>query len=69
MGDVMGGWMLGKGAIAVADGRAGDEAFAKSRIALAAHFAETVLARVPGQVAGVTCGSSNLELLTAATLG
>jgi alkylation response protein AidB-like acyl-CoA dehydrogenase len=69
MGDVMGGWMLGKGALAAADGRAGDEAFAKSRVALASHFAETVLARAPGQVAGVTCGSSDLELLTAATLG
>jgi hypothetical protein len=69
MGDVVGGWMLGKGALAVADGRAGDEAFAMSRIALASHFAETVLARAPGQVAGVTCGSSNLELMTAATLG
>jgi alkylation response protein AidB-like acyl-CoA dehydrogenase len=69
MGDVMGGWMLSRGALAAADGRAGDEAFAKSRVALASHFAETVLARAPGQVAGVTCGSSDLELLTAATLG
>ena len=69
MGDVVGGWMLGKGALAAADGRAGDEASAKSRIALASHYADTVLARAPGQVAGVTCGAGDLEAMTAATLG
>jgi len=69
MGDVMGGWLLGKGALAAAQGRAGDETYAGARIALAAHFAETVLAQVPGQMAGVTAGAAGLEALTAAALG
>ena len=69
MGDVIGGWLLAKGALAAAEGRAGDEAFARTRIALAAHFAETVLAQAPGQVAGVTAGAAGLETLTAAALG
>jgi alkylation response protein AidB-like acyl-CoA dehydrogenase len=68
-GEVIGGWLLAKGALAAADGRAGDETFAQSRIGLAARYAETVLAQAPGQVAGITAGAAGLEALTAAALG
>ena len=68
-GDVMGGWLLAKGALAAAEGRAGDEAYAQGKIGLAAHYAETALAQVPGQVAGVTAGAGTLEALSAAVLG
>jgi alkylation response protein AidB-like acyl-CoA dehydrogenase len=63
MGEVTGGWLLAKGAMAAAEGRAGDERYAAGRIGLAAHFAETVLARAPGQVAGVVAGADGLEAL------
>jgi len=69
MGEVAGGWLLAKGALAAAEGRAGDETFARSRISLASHFAETVLAQAPGQLAGITAGAAALEALTAAALG
>jgi len=69
MGDVIGGWLLAKGAMAAVEGRAGDEAYAAMRIGLAARFAETVLAQAPGQVAGVTAGAAGLETMTAAALG
>jgi alkylation response protein AidB-like acyl-CoA dehydrogenase len=69
MGDVMGGWLLAKAALAAAAGRAGDEAFARTRIGLAQHYAETVLARAPGQAAGVMQGAAALEAMTAEGLG
>jgi hypothetical protein len=64
-GDVMGGWALAKGALAAAEGRAGDDAYAAGKIGLAARYAETVLAQAPGQVAGVTAGAAGLEALGA----
>jgi alkylation response protein AidB-like acyl-CoA dehydrogenase len=67
-GDVMGGWFLAKGALAAAEGRAGDETFAQGRIGLAARYAETVLAQVPGQIAGVIAGAAGLEALGADVL-
>jgi alkylation response protein AidB-like acyl-CoA dehydrogenase len=69
MAEVIGGWLLAKGAQAAADGRAGDETYARSRIGLAGHYAETVLAQASGQVAGVIAGAAGLEALTAAALG
>jgi alkylation response protein AidB-like acyl-CoA dehydrogenase len=69
MGDVVGGWLLGKGAIAAAEGRAGDEAYGTARIGLAAHYAETVLALAPGQTPGITTGAAALLALDAAALG
>jgi alkylation response protein AidB-like acyl-CoA dehydrogenase len=69
MGDTVGGWLLGKGALAAADGRAGDEAYGAARIALAAHYAETVLAQVPGQTPAVIAGAGVLLSLDAAALG
>ena len=69
MGDVIGGWLLGRGALAAADGRAGDEAYAGARIGLCGHYAETVLAQVPGQTPSVTTGAAGLLALDAAALG
>jgi hypothetical protein len=69
MGETAGGWLLGKGAIAAADGRAGDEAYGNARVALASHYAETVLAAVPGQTPAITAGAATLQALDAAALG
>jgi alkylation response protein AidB-like acyl-CoA dehydrogenase len=60
LGDVVGGWMLAKGALAEPDG---------VRLALARVYAETVLATAPGQVAGVTMGGEMLEGVTPEALG
>ena len=60
LGDVVGGWMLAKGALAEPRG---------VRLALARVYAETVLATVPGQVAGVTMGAGDLEGVTPEALG
>ena len=68
-GEVIGGWLLARGALAAADGRAGDKAYGEARIALARHYAETVLSQAPGQVAGVTAGADTLAALDAAALG
>ena len=68
-GDVIGGWLLARGALAAAEGRAGDKAYGDARIALARHYAETVLAQAPGQVAGVIAGAEMLAALDAAALG
>jgi hypothetical protein len=68
-GDVIGGWLLACGALAAAEGRAGDAAYAQSKIGIATRYAETVLAQVPGQVAGVIAGAAGLEALSAAVLG
>ena len=68
-GEVIGGWLLCRGALAAAAGRAGDKAYGDARIALARHYAETVLAQAPGQVAGITAGADVLAELDAAALG
>jgi alkylation response protein AidB-like acyl-CoA dehydrogenase len=68
-GDVMGGWFLAKGALAAAEGRAGDEAYAQSRIGLAGRYAETVLAQAPSQIAAVVAGAASLEALGSDVLG
>jgi alkylation response protein AidB-like acyl-CoA dehydrogenase len=68
MGDTVGGWLLGKGAQAAAEGRAGDPGYAAARIGLAAHYAETVLAQVPGQTPAITGGADALRALDAAAL-
>jgi hypothetical protein len=68
-GDVMGGWLLAKGALAAAEGRAGDKSYAAGKIGLASRYAETVLAQVPGQIAGITAGAEGLEAFSAAVLG
>jgi alkylation response protein AidB-like acyl-CoA dehydrogenase len=60
LGDVVGGWMLAKGALAQPGG---------VRLALARIYAETVLATAPGQAAGVTMGGEVLEGVTPEDLG
>lgn len=67
LGEVVGGWMLAKGALA-ASGEA-DAAWGESKRALARVYAETVLAQVPGQAAGVTVGAADFLALTADVLG
>ncbi|RRN65828.1 acyl-CoA dehydrogenase [Caulobacter sp. 602-1] len=67
LGDVVGGWMLAKGALA-ASGEA-DAAWADSKRALARVFAESVLAQVPGAAAGVMLGAADLEAMTPDVLG
>ena len=68
-GEVIGGWLLCRGALAAAHGRAGDKAYGDARIALARHYAETVLSQAPGQVAGVIAGADVLAALDVAALG
>ncbi|ENZ80422.1 MULTISPECIES: acyl-CoA dehydrogenase [Caulobacter] len=67
LGDVVGGWMLAKGALA-ASGEA-DAAWAESKRALARVFAESVLAQVPGAAAGVMIGGADFEAMTPDVLG
>ncbi|WP_297513127.1 acyl-CoA dehydrogenase [uncultured Caulobacter sp.] len=67
LGDVVGGWMLAKGALAAA-GEA-DAAWAESKRVLARVFAESVLAQVPGAAAAVMLGAADLEAMTPEVLG
>jgi alkylation response protein AidB-like acyl-CoA dehydrogenase len=66
-GDVIGGWLLAKGALAAAKDSASDEA--PRRRLFATHYAETLLAQAPGLVASVTAGAQGLEAVTAEMLG
>jgi alkylation response protein AidB-like acyl-CoA dehydrogenase len=68
-GDVIGGWLVARGALAAAQGRAGDAAYAGAKIGLAGVYASTLLAQAPGQLAGVTAGATTLAELDAAALG
>ncbi|PTS90764.1 MULTISPECIES: acyl-CoA dehydrogenase [unclassified Caulobacter] len=67
LGDVVGGWMLAKGALGAAI--EADAAWADSKRALARIYAEAVLSQVPGQVAGVKLGAADLAALTPEVLG
>ena len=67
LGDVVGGWMLAKGALAAA-GEA-DAAWAESKRALARVYAEAVLSQVPGQAAGVMVGGADFAAMTAEVMG
>ena len=66
-GDVIGGWLLAKGALAAARGEDAGEAL--RRRLFAAHYGETLLAQAPGLVASVTAGAHDLHAVTAAMLG
>ncbi len=72
MGDVAGGWMLGKQALAaskkIAAGE-GDQAYWRTRIGLARVFAHQVLAQAPGLAQAVTQGSVDLFRATPELLG
>ena len=65
-GDVIGGWMLARQAQAVADGQ---DAWSKSKPALARVFASQVLAQAPGLAAGVMEGADDFEAVGAEALG
>ena len=72
LGDVVGGWMLAKSGLAASAAIAageGDAAWLSTRLALARIYAESVLAQVPGQVAGVMLGAADLEATTPEMLG
>ncbi|HEY4944287.1 MAG TPA: acyl-CoA dehydrogenase [Rhizomicrobium sp.] len=71
LGDLTGGWMLAKGALAAAArGPADDDdQWWQTRIGLARVFAEQVLAQTPGLAAGVTAGAIDLVKTSARALG
>ena len=70
LGDLTGGWMLAKGALA-ASKQTDDDAdqWWQTRIGLARVFAEQVLAQTPGLAAGVTAGAIDLVKTSARALG
>ncbi|HZK99352.1 MAG TPA: acyl-CoA dehydrogenase, partial [Caulobacteraceae bacterium] len=72
LGDVVGGWMLGKQALAaarhLADGD-GPTDYWRTRIGLARVFAEQILAQAPGLAQAVTQGSVDLFRATPESLG
>ena len=65
-GDVIGGWMLARQALATAG--AGDD-WSKSKTALARTYASQVLAQAPGLADGVVVGAEDLESVSAQALG
>jgi hypothetical protein len=72
LGDVVGGWMLGKEALAAAARLAASEGPAdywRTRIALARVFAQQVLSQSPGLAQAVTQGAVDLFRATPASLG
>ncbi|KRA66359.1 acyl-CoA dehydrogenase [Caulobacter sp. Root655] len=69
LGDVVGGWMLAKGALAVSAMEGGDAEWKAVKVALARIYAQNVLAGVPGQAAAVTAGAEDLASVTAEALG
>jgi len=62
LGDLTGGWMLAKGALAAVAGRPADasDSWRQTRIGLARVFSEQVLAQAPGVAAAVTAGAIDL---------
>jgi hypothetical protein len=72
MGDVVGGWMLAKGALAASRRLAageGPQDFYRTRIGLARIYAEQVLAQAPGLAAAATQGAIDLFRATPEALG
>jgi alkylation response protein AidB-like acyl-CoA dehydrogenase len=72
LGDVIGGWMLGKGALAASRRLAAgdpDPNYCRTKIGLARIFAEQVLAQAPGLTQAVTQGSVDLFRATPESLG
>ncbi|WP_332770565.1 acyl-CoA dehydrogenase [Phenylobacterium sp.] len=65
-GDVIGGWMLARQALATA---AGSDEWSQSKSALARLYAGQVLAQAPGLADGVMDGAGDLESVTAHALG
>jgi alkylation response protein AidB-like acyl-CoA dehydrogenase len=72
MGDLVGGWMLLRGAAVAADRLAageGDKDYWRMKISLARVFGESVLACAPAKAAAVKMGAVDLAVLTPAALG
>ncbi|HZZ35033.1 MAG TPA: acyl-CoA dehydrogenase, partial [Caulobacteraceae bacterium] len=72
LGDVVGGWMLGKEALAASRLLAAGEGpadYYKTKIGLARVFAEQVLAQAPGLTQAVTQGSVDLFRASPESLG
>ncbi|HVN02146.1 MAG TPA: acyl-CoA dehydrogenase [Caulobacteraceae bacterium] len=72
LGDVVGGWMLGKAALAASRRLAageGPQDYYRTKIGLARVFAEQVLAQAPGLTQAVTQGSVDLFRATPEALG
>ena len=72
MGLVTGAYLLGKGALAANDRlsrRDGDEAFLKTRIAVAQFFAEQLLPQVEALVGPVTRGAGGPFAMSADEIG
>ncbi|RAK56758.1 acyl-CoA dehydrogenase [Phenylobacterium deserti] len=64
-GDVIGGWMLARQALAAAGS---DEAWARSKLALARVYADHVLALAPGVAEGLRSGADDLAAVAAEAL-
>jgi len=64
-GEVVGGWVLGKQALAVAGA---DDAWSRSKPALARVYAAQVLAQAPGVADGVMQGGADFEAVSAEAL-
>jgi hypothetical protein len=72
LGDVVGGWMLGKQALAASKRLAAGDPnpdYCRTKIGLARVFAEQVLAQAPGLTQAVTQGSVDLFRATPEALG
>jgi len=71
LGDLTGGWLLAKGALAAAGHAPADDGdqWWQTRIGLARVFADQVLAQAPGLAAGVTAGAIDLVKTSARALG
>ena len=65
-GDVIGGWMLARQALATAQDA---DDWSQSKSALARIYASQVLAQAPGLADGVVEGAGDLEAVGAAALG
>jgi len=72
LGDVVGGWMLGKEALAASarlTSQEGPADYWRTRIALARVFAQQILSQSPGLAQAVTQGAVDLYRATPASLG
>ncbi|MDB5475465.1 MAG: acyl-CoA dehydrogenase family protein [Phenylobacterium sp.] len=64
-GDVIGGWMLARQALAAAGS---DDPWLKGKVALARFYSGQVLTQAPGMAEGLTDGGADLEATSAAAL-
>ena len=69
MGDVTGGWMLAKGALAAAAKVGEGDPFYVGKIALARIYADQVLTRASALADAIASGGEDLHGMTVETLG